>query len=154
MYRLTNGCLPIIGAGNKFLSFIVKAHTFEMTKHTCRQQHDHVKHQQHQQAQIFYLGNFQVEFKTGKTHGKRFWPGLVQCSCIQQWFIRYPINVLGQQILIVKCNHQGPPVAGKIRRELSSLLAKSPFSTLQEAVGANHRANNAFQSCKSDDKKL
>ena len=55
---------------------------------------------------------------------------------------------------IVECNHQGPPVAGKIRRELSSLLAESPFSTLQEAVGANHRANNAFQSCESDEKKL
>ena len=57
-------------------------------------------------------------------------------------------------INIVECNHQGPPVAGKIRRELSSLLTESPFSTLQEAVGANHRANNAFQSCESDEKKL
>ena len=65
-----------------------------------------------------------------------------------------PRHVLGQQFSIVKCNHQGPPVAGKVRRELSSLLAESPFSTLQEAVGANHRANNAFQSCESDEKKL
>lgn len=37
--------------------------------------------------------------------------------------------------------YQGPPVAGKVRRELSSLLADSSFSTLQEAVGANHRKN-------------
>ena len=45
-------------------------------------------------------------------------------------------------------NHdlQGPPVAGKVRRELSSLLADSSFSTLQQAVGANHRQND----CEAD----
>jgi len=91
MYRLTNGSLPIIGAG-------------------------------------------------GIQDGKDAWEKVLAGASLVQ--------------LYTAMVYQGPPVAGKIRRELSSLLAESPFSTLQEAVGANHRANNAFQSCESDEKKL
>jgi len=46
--------------------------------------------------------------------------------------------------------YQGPPVAGKVRRELSSLLADSSFSTLQEAVGANHRKIDCEADGKND----
>jgi len=91
MYRLTNGSLPIIGAG-------------------------------------------------GIQDGKDAWEKVLAGASLVQ--------------LYTAMVYQGPPVAGKIRRELSSLLAESPFSTLQEAVGANHRAYNAFQSCESDEKKL
>jgi len=47
--------------------------------------------------------------------------------------------------------YQGPPVAGKVRRELSSLLADSSFSTLQEAVGANHRQNDCEAEIQQND---
>jgi len=35
--------------------------------------------------------------------------------------------------------YQGPPLVTKIRRELGQILASSEFSSLQEAVGADHR---------------
>jgi len=35
--------------------------------------------------------------------------------------------------------YQGPPIVTRVRRELSEILAESEFSSLQEAVGADHR---------------
>ena len=35
--------------------------------------------------------------------------------------------------------YQGPPVVTRVRRELSEILAASEYSSLQEAVGADHR---------------
>jgi len=35
--------------------------------------------------------------------------------------------------------YQGPPVVARITRELDAILQDSEFSTIQEAVGSDHR---------------
>ncbi|XP_053722642.1 dihydroorotate dehydrogenase (quinone), mitochondrial [Synchiropus splendidus] len=45
--------------------------------------------------------------------------------------------------LYTSLTYQGPPVVTKIKRELEQLLKEQGFSSVSEAVGADHRDNNA-----------
>ncbi|XP_075693238.1 dihydroorotate dehydrogenase (quinone), mitochondrial isoform X3 [Rhinoderma darwinii] len=51
--------------------------------------------------------------------------------------------------LYTALTYQGPPVIGKVARELEKLLIKEGFSSVSEAVGADHRSKSHNAAAKS-----